>query len=153
MLLMTTRELSSRECSSSWQCEKEAQNARLARSRESRLLGVARGYSKRQRQSRAQSWLAVFSSGSTKSCRCNATYSNGAILPSNPEANAHALCSVYGGTAVTVCTEFVAETLLPTTSGKFRLRGYRHTIHFVSACIFKTHCKHSQRDPLRQLDT
>ena len=25
-------------------------------------------------------------------------------------------------------TEFVAETLLPTRSGKFRLRGYRHTV-------------------------
>lgn len=25
-------------------------------------------------------------------------------------------------------TEFVAETLLPTTKGKFRLRGYRHTV-------------------------
>ncbi|CAL5228412.1 g11542 [Coccomyxa viridis] len=25
------------------------------------------------------------------------------------------------------CTEFVAETLLPTVSGKYRLRGYRHT--------------------------
>ena len=27
-----------------------------------------------------------------------------------------------------VWTEFVAETLLPTTMGKFRLRGYRHTV-------------------------
>jgi hypothetical protein len=27
------------------------------------------------------------------------------------------------------CTEFVAETLLPTVSGKYRLRGYRHTVH------------------------
>lgn len=26
------------------------------------------------------------------------------------------------------CTEFVAETLLPTLSGKYRLRGYRHTV-------------------------
>ena len=25
-------------------------------------------------------------------------------------------------------TEFVAETLLPTRNGKFRLRGYRHTV-------------------------
>jgi len=25
-------------------------------------------------------------------------------------------------------TEFVAETLLPTQQGKFRLRGYRHTV-------------------------
>lgn len=28
----------------------------------------------------------------------------------------------------TVWTEFVAETLLPTNHGKFRLRGYRHTV-------------------------
>lgn len=34
---------------------------------------------------------------------------------------------------MTACTEFVAETLLPTTSGHYRLRGYRHTIEFVSA--------------------
>ena len=26
------------------------------------------------------------------------------------------------------CTEFVAETLLPTLTGKYRLRGYRHTV-------------------------
>ncbi len=25
-------------------------------------------------------------------------------------------------------TEFVAETLLPTRTGKYRLRGYRHTV-------------------------
>lgn len=28
-------------------------------------------------------------------------------------------------------TKFIAETLLPTGSGKFRLRGYRHTVHLV----------------------
>ena len=28
------------------------------------------------------------------------------------------------------CTEFVAETLLPTVSGKYRLRGYRHTVSY-----------------------
>eukprot|EP00889_Picochlorum_renovo_P001119 jgi/Picre1/28149/NNA_003555.t1 len=27
-----------------------------------------------------------------------------------------------------IWTEFVAETLLPTQQGKFRLRGYRHTV-------------------------
>lgn len=29
-----------------------------------------------------------------------------------------------------VWTEFVAETLLPTNQGKFRLRGYRHTVRW-----------------------
>ena len=29
-----------------------------------------------------------------------------------------------------VWTKFVAETLLPTAQGKFRLRGYRHTVSF-----------------------
>ena len=28
-------------------------------------------------------------------------------------------------------TEFVAETLLPTLTGKYRLRGYRHTVIFL----------------------
>ena len=31
-----------------------------------------------------------------------------------------------------VWTKFVAETLLPTKQGKFRLRGYRHTVR--AAC-------------------
>lgn len=31
-----------------------------------------------------------------------------------------------------VWTKFVAETLLPTTQGKFRLRGYRHTVGSLS---------------------
>jgi hypothetical protein len=29
-----------------------------------------------------------------------------------------------------IWTKFVAETLLPTGQGKFRLRGYRHTVRF-----------------------
>lgn len=29
-------------------------------------------------------------------------------------------------------THFIAETLLPTSSGNFRLRGYRHTVQLVS---------------------
>jgi len=32
-----------------------------------------------------------------------------------------------------VSTDFVAETLLPTTSGKYRLRGYRHTLQKVNS--------------------
>ena len=37
-----------------------------------------------------------------------------------------------------VSTEFVAETLLPTTSGKYRLRGYRHTLYKVSFYLSET---------------
>ena len=39
------------------------------------------------------------------------------------------------------CTEFIAETLLPTLTGKYRLRGYRHTVislpvsHFCSGAF------------------
>lgn len=33
-----------------------------------------------------------------------------------------------------IWTEFVAETLLPTNQGKFRLRGYRHTVRWC--CLF-----------------
>ena len=32
-----------------------------------------------------------------------------------------------------VWTKFVAETLLPTRQGKFRLRGYRHTVRVPPA--------------------
>ena len=35
-----------------------------------------------------------------------------------------------GGELPLVWTKFVAETLLPTKQGKFRLRGYRHTVRF-----------------------
>ena len=33
-----------------------------------------------------------------------------------------------------VWTKFVAETLLPTKQGKFRLRGYRHTVRACGCC-------------------
>jgi hypothetical protein len=33
-------------------------------------------------------------------------------------------------------TDFVAETLLPTASGKYRLRGYRHTVSLDRCNIF-----------------
>ena len=32
-----------------------------------------------------------------------------------------------------VRTKFVAETLLPTNQGKFRLRGYRHTVSLAES--------------------
>ena len=34
------------------------------------------------------------------------------------------------------CTEFVAETLLPTLTGKYRLRGYRHTVMSLHRITF-----------------
>ena len=36
-----------------------------------------------------------------------------------------------------VWTKFVAETLLPTTQGKFRVRGYRHTVSLISEMKMK----------------
>ena len=39
-----------------------------------------------------------------------------------------------------VSTDFVAETLLPTTSGKYRLRGYRHTLHKVRLFFWRGMC-------------
>ena len=35
-----------------------------------------------------------------------------------------------------IWTKFVAETLLPTGQGKFRLRGYRHTVRFTNSDCF-----------------
>jgi hypothetical protein len=35
-----------------------------------------------------------------------------------------------------IWTKFVAETLLPTGQGKFRLRGYRHTVRFTICDCF-----------------
>ena len=42
------------------------------------------------------------------------------------------------------CTEFVAETLLPTLTGKYRLRGYRHTVmslHRVTSLSWFIPCR------------
>lgn len=53
---------------------------------------------------------------STKWCRsvtCSAGGTEASSLPDDEKS---------------VWTEFVAETLLPTNHGKFRLRGYRHTV-------------------------
>lgn len=38
-----------------------------------------------------------------------------------------------------VWTKFVAETLLPTKQGKFRLRGYRHTVRLALLYLPVTH--------------
>ena len=38
------------------------------------------------------------------------------------------------------CTEFVAETLLPTLTGKYRLRGYRHTVMSLYSIITFSCC-------------
>ena len=51
-----------------------------------------------------------------------------------PEAaTAAGQCSQLETSQAVVCTDFIAETLLPTSSGKYRLRGYRHSVHLVSA--------------------
>lgn len=56
----------------------------------------------------------------------------GAGQEQQPEAAAAAAAAAaLGGAAAPhpqVWTKFVAETLLPTKLGKFRLRGYRHTV-------------------------
>lgn len=61
--------------------------------------------------------------------RCNASQngsSNGVHPSTNPE-------EAPGKDVPLVWTKFVAETLLPTGQGKFRLRGYRHTVR-CQAC-------------------
>jgi hypothetical protein len=55
----------------------------------------------------------------------------GSTLPRGNPAEADA---ALGGEPYDV-TEFVAETLLPTRSGKFRLRGYRHTVRGCCDCL------------------
>ena len=39
-----------------------------------------------------------------------------------------------------VITKFVAETMLPTKHGKFRLRGYRHSVSIPVSCKIVTMC-------------
>jgi hypothetical protein len=47
-----------------------------------------------------------------------------------------------------IWTKFVAETLLPTGQGKFRLRGYRHTVRFVSRdCFYSNYRPFISRPP------
>lgn len=53
---------------------------------------------------------------STKRCRSVTCSAGGAEASSSPDDEK------------SIWTEFVAETLLPTNQGKFRLRGYRHTV-------------------------
>ncbi len=50
--------------------------------------------------------------------------SNGVHQATNPE-------EAPGKDVPIIWTKFVAETLLPTGQGKFRLRGYRHTVRRV----------------------
>jgi hypothetical protein len=60
---------------------------------------------------------------------------NGATVVSYNAGNGSPLISAEGAEALKYSvTEFVAETLLPTRSGKFRLRGYRHSVG-----VFPTH--------------
>lgn len=45
-----------------------------------------------------------------------------------PDSGRSGALSVRCDAATTVDTTYVAETLLPTRSGKFRVRAYRHTV-------------------------
>lgn len=124
---MTSREVSHTECSTSWQCEKET-------------LATRSHPHRRQRSNRGRNFILRWQRRATHSPHsrfrkrlCTAAATNGSGSPSSSTTeSSHSLCTVYGGTAVTICTDFVAETMLPTSSGQFRLRGYRHTLHLVS---------------------
>ncbi|CAK0785930.1 hypothetical protein CVIRNUC_009143 [Coccomyxa viridis] len=55
------------------------------------------------------------------------------------------------------CTEFVAETLLPTLTGKYRLRGYRHTFdggrtYTEPSCIITGYPEGLENVPVRVHD-
>ena len=69
-----------------------------------------------------------------------------------PEAaTAAGQCSQLETSQAVVCTDFIAETLLPTSSGKYRLRGYRHSVHLVSALpLVRTKTERSLERPLAQ---
>ena len=128
---MSARELSHWECSTSCRCEREnlsSIGSRKGRDHHSRLT---KARERRQRQALGKILSASVPSQKPQSSTAS---SNGAASPAAPATDSQSLCSVFGSTAVTACTDFVAETLLPTSSGHYRLRGYRHTIEFVSAC-------------------
>ncbi len=127
---MSARELSQRECSTSWRCERESCINILMLARRRCTIRLSRASKKRQRQALGK---LLSASLPPEQSRTEAVSSNGAVPLAAPAVDSQSLCSVFGSTAVTACTDFVAETLLPTTSGHYRLRGYRHTIEFVSS--------------------
>ena len=49
------------------------------------------------------------------------------------------------------CTEFIAETLLPTLTGKYRLRGYRHTVMSLPSITFLFWCIPCRQESSRTL--
>lgn len=89
------------------------------------------GAVKRSRQARAFVAAAAAASLHSSNGSQPATVAGGA----QPAAAARAAAAEPGLAPETADarTDFVAETLLPTASGKFRLRGYRHTVRVVSS--------------------
>ena len=136
---MTARSLSGQECStsahsspsghnafSSIRCSQRNRQIELQSRNGSRLQCSGSTLSLRHKRRRQCLGLSYGRSVTAQSTVSRNT-SNGA--PSD-SAVAESCTQLENSTAV-VCTEFVAETLLPTTSGKFRLRGYRHSLHLV----------------------
>lgn len=60
-------------------------------------------------------------------CRVASCPSNNTETSASDDGDEHA-----------VWTEYVAETLLPTNQGKFRLRGYRHTVRDGTVLLLQT---------------
>lgn len=122
------------ECSTSSFCESELTYCRPSQRPAFEGTRIGRSFGRHQRQSSKNCLLTTVNK---RCCTCSATVNNGAGWQRSPPAeSSHSLCSVFDGTARTVCTDFVAETQLPTSSGQFRLRAYRHTVHLVG-CFFK----------------
>ena len=126
---MSLREFSQWGCSTSSRCEQEAQNCWSVSARRECFLRPSRALPQRHTRAGGVGRVAL---SPQRVCPYAALGGNGAVSPTSGSAeSSHSMCSVYEGTAVTICTDFVAETLLPTSSGQYRLRAYRHTLHLV----------------------
>lgn len=143
---MSSRCFSSRGCSTSPRCDEVAYSLKIGQ----RLC--------RSCQNLAGWGLGRIDARSTKGARakpCAAATriknSNGDFIShvSSPEELAVTKRAELDSDQAAVDTEFIAETLLPTSSGKFRLRGYRHAIYLVRtfadvsvSALRSTRCNH-----------
>lgn len=129
---MILRSLSQRDCSTSNRCDCEGRNTPRNYFCHSSLPTYRQAHHTCIQNTAKQ--RAGHKYSSSRKSRFYAARSYGAESTSQTSTDGSgSLCTVFGASAVKVCTDFVAETLLPTTSGKFRLRGYRHKLLFVSS--------------------
>lgn len=142
---MSARSSSHLSCSTSPRCAIELDAQLDARQLHAILTGRRRSAKQVNRQ---PAWPCHTQSGPVRSAVAAA-----AVIGSSNGKHRKTVVEAPAGTAASVGasqhaadsgsspahTEFVAETLLPTTSGKFRLRGYRHTVQVVRALVYLAH--------------